>query len=452
MNAKAFSVQQTPDGGYVICGNQINGSSRSAFLLKTDPEGETKWVKSFEGDIASNDQVFLQTKDSGFILCTNIYNDTLAFYRLNNLGEIVRITKSHLPVSAYATCIGYTSDSSLILTGWSYISQETILVKTDKDGGLLWMKGYRIADPYGSLLLFASEGISVFETEDGGFLVSGNCDYDTWYFNFEDSFWLKTNDTGDSLWVKIITSHSGSRYSSFLCNFNSSRNDETSGIIFGAGTIIQDLIGPIKTYGFLVKSNADGDTLWSAALGTDLTKFNSVYPVMPYGILLGGYSSDSGSVNGLLLKTNDQGSLIWQRKFSFDSLQSFATSVYPANDGGIVLCGYTYAPTTYEYVPFIIKTDRDGYVYPQGIDDKHPTTSLSPFPNPTKGMAFLNPPGNFRELEVSDILGNVILRKKIDPNDNSTLKIDLSGNPDGIYLLKLKNENGVRTGKIVIAK
>jgi hypothetical protein len=214
-----------------------------------------------------------------------------------------------------------------------------------------------------------------------------------------NGFITRFDENGNSLWTNIYGGPGNQE-------FNSLEKTDDGGFI-ACGDNNPDLTNPppFGFYGlFLVRINASGDTLW--------TKF---YP--------GGQGADHDIIG---------------------------RSVHQTADGGFITCGTQYDSTGHHHV-FLIKTDGLGNVYPQGINDKHPNAALSPFPNPTSGMVYLNPPGHYNILEISDLLGNFILRKDIDPGNNSTLKIDLSGKPDGVYLLKLKNDYGVRTGKIIIA-
>ena len=97
-----------------------------------------------------------------------------------------------------------------------------------------------------------------------------------------------------------------------------------------------------------------------------------------------------------------------------------------------------------------MKTDGLGNVYPQGINQTGNAMLLEVFPNPSEGKIYLNLPGKYSRLTVSDIFGKRIFQKAIDPNDNNTQIIDLTGNPDGVYLLQVRNETCIRTGKIII--
>lgn len=77
----AYFVQQTNDGGYIVCGvtNSFGAVYADIYLIKTDSVGDTLWTKIFG---AFGDDVGIsirQTSDGGYILSgyteTNTYSD-----------------------------------------------------------------------------------------------------------------------------------------------------------------------------------------------------------------------------------------------------------------------------------------------------------------------------------------------------------------------------------------
>ena len=65
------SVQQTSDGGYVVCGwtNSFGAGGWDVYLLKTSPLGELEWQRTFGGSDFDVGRSVEQTSDGGYVLC-----------------------------------------------------------------------------------------------------------------------------------------------------------------------------------------------------------------------------------------------------------------------------------------------------------------------------------------------------------------------------------------------
>ncbi len=72
------------------------------------------------------------------------------------------------------------------------------------------------------------------------------------------------------------------------------------------------------------------------------------------------------------------------------------------------------------------------------------------FPNPSSGIFTVEISDNyFSKLEITDILGRIVLRKDI-KNSDRILNFDISNHTSGIYIIKLISQKGVSSKKILI--
>jgi hypothetical protein len=194
-----------------------------------------------------------------------------------------------------ARSVAATSDGGYIIAGWtSYYNGygDVYLVKTDADGDTLWTRIYR-RDTY-------NQGYAVEQTQDGGYIVVGY----TAVSGGSRIYLLKTDAQGDTTWTRT--------YGSSAHSYGYSVAQTTDGGYIVAGIAVPAAPDAYSRI-YLVKTDADGDTLWTRVFGA------SNY-----------YANDYGH------------------------------SVRQASDGGYVVAGTKTIPYGPSYEVALIKTDADG--------------------------------------------------------------------------------------------
>ena len=108
--------------------------------------------------------------------------------------------------------------------------------------------------------------------------------------------------------------------------------------------------------GLLVKFDSDGNRVWNQVFGeSDGDRFNSVIETSDGGYVAAGYTdasatgeitdTNNGGVDGLLVKFDSGGKLLWNRVFDGLGNDNFK-SVIQTSDGGYVAVGYTWSSAT----------------------------------------------------------------------------------------------------------
>jgi hypothetical protein len=301
-NVSDGPVQQTKDGGYIVCGmieTPIMGTyknEKSAWLIKTDTDGNKLWDRVFDGGYINSLQ---QTTDDGYIMCGNF--------------ESSEDNNSHI---------------------W--------LIKTDAEGNKIWDKTF--GDNKSDL------GNSIQQTTDGGYIVCGTMES---YGADNDDIWLiKTDAEGNKLWDKTY----GGEYD----NLGRSVQQTTDGGYVLCGIISHRAGDEYSSWIRLIKTDADGNTLWDKTLGAGGQQCGAVRQTADGGYVICGNSMIIlVAIQVLLIKTDTNGDTLWEKTFGGRGI-AFSYSVQQTTDGGYVTCGIKYKPLGSGSVIWVIKTDVDG--------------------------------------------------------------------------------------------
>ena len=295
------SIQQTADGGYILCGitRSYGAGGLDVWLIKTDAQGNKLWDKTFGG---GNDDVGIsvqQTTDGGYIICGS--------------------TKS------------YTAGD-----------EDVWLIKTDADGNRLWDKTFG-GNGYNA-------GRSVQQTEDGGYII---CGYRRPYTEDNGYAWLiKVDADGNKLWDRT--------FGGDVETIATSVKQTTDGGYIICGNADQYETG--KTDVLLIKTDTEGNKLWEKTFADkDVAIANSVQQTTDGGYIVCGMTGSYETVitGVLLIKTDSNGSKLWGRTFGSEG-DGIGESVQQTTDGGYIVCGTktSYQPNKKEV--WLIKTDAKG--------------------------------------------------------------------------------------------
>lgn len=301
----AMSAALTADGGLIVVGaTALSGSPLdSIWLLRMDGSGDTLWTRT---------------------------------YGPNGSGDAV------------GSSVAQTRDGGFIVAGWgaAYLHSESdlLLIKTDASGNTVWTRQLDLPGSQG--------GSCVQQTRDNGYIIVGtnrtsqNGDGDIWV--------VKTDENGDTSWTK---SFGGSGQQ----DGNSVEQTSDSGYIVLGTTWNQN---GMHSQVMLTKTEADGSELWTRTYGGgDYRDWaTSVRQTSDGGYILVGNTEPSSLVGGaLLLKTDGDGNMVWQRMLN-GSGGWLGRSVEPTIDGGYIIAGYAFSYAGAQTDAWLAKTDAVGVV------------------------------------------------------------------------------------------
>ena len=261
-----------------------------------------EWVRNIGGEYNDSGYTVQQTADGGYII------------------------------------VGYTFSFG---AGWS----DVYLIKTDRKGNTLWTKTF--GGPYWD------GGYSVQQTTDGGYIITGFRDSGGIRNNSSaDLYLIKTNSLGDAQWEKTF---GGDDYD---CGYSVIQTGEGDYIIagytqsFGAGS--KDV--------YLIKTNSEGDTLWTRTFGgSDWDEAYVVQQIRGGDYIVVGYTQSfgAGSRDVYFIKINSEGDTLWTRTFGGSDWDE-GRSIQQTRDNAYVITGSTVSYSVGEWDVYLIKTDSLG--------------------------------------------------------------------------------------------
>ncbi|HIA36898.1 MAG TPA: hypothetical protein EYN89_09290, partial [Flavobacteriales bacterium] len=294
---KGHSVEQTNDGGYIICGesNGYGAGSYDYYLVRTDSIGDTMWTNVYGGSQVDRAYDVMQTNDGGFVIA----GETRSFGVNSNYSALVVRTdpngdtlwaKTYGSASSdYGYSIKQTADQGFILVGKSGYNN-VLLVKTNSSGDTLWTKQYGGSD--------LDQGNDVLQTIDGGYIILGETK--SFGAGGRDIYVIRIDGSGSLLWSKT--------YGGTLDDFgNSIQTASDGGYIISGYT---SSFGNGSTDAYIISINSTGGLLWSKVFGgTGADEGFGALKSSDGGYVLGGRtrSFGEGNYDALLIKTNKIG-------------------------------------------------------------------------------------------------------------------------------------------------
>jgi hypothetical protein len=357
------------------------------------------WSRTYDNTDDDCGKCVVQTSDGGYAVCAATWGGTW-FLKTDSLGDTLWTRVYDELGPGDGNCMCGTSDGGFIITGsrWAGGAESDyilVVLKTDNVGNKLWVKEYDnflwdcgnsvIENQDGDYIVTGSYGDSdmgmwtdvwllkldekgdtlwtrrwgspgndcgtcVQQTQDGGYIVIGDI------LNIggtsEDIWLIKTDENGDTLWTRTF----GSGYYDYAASVEQTED----GGYFLTGTLKDTSI-------WLLRTNPLGDTLWTRAYRKGQRNWH------PWGSLTddGGFIvianayvyTEGESFDSIwLLKTDSLGDTLWTRTFS--DMTSYGRGYYvdQTSDGGYIITGSTILGDDWDRDLWLIKTDENGNI------------------------------------------------------------------------------------------
>ncbi|MCW8896557.1 MAG: hypothetical protein OQJ96_05920 [Flavobacteriales bacterium] len=335
-----YDIEQTSDGGYIIGGGS---------LAKTNPAGDTLWTRRhFSIGQYSAITGVTQTTDGGYAYVvstkpSSIWQITLV--KTNSSGDTTFTKKYGGALESYGCDIIQTTDGGYLVTGTLFLSPtdyRIYVVKTDVSGNEVWNYTHPIkSQTYSN---------SVVEIPGNKYVIAGQSNL--------DATLIKLDNTGTPVWAKThgeptllelarglsTTSAGGFVYTGWQYDVTNSTGSS-----------------------YLVKTDVDGDTLWTRN------------ETQSWGGNLEGYGFDTKELsNGDIMMTGSVGISVINNQIQYGNLfityfngsgtkltspypctsTNTGTAIAPTSDGGYIISGGISS------IDLLIKLDANLCVYP----------------------------------------------------------------------------------------
>lgn len=499
-NDNAKAVQQTPDGGYVVTGEtySFGAGSKDVYLFRTDSLGNETWAKTYGGNgedyaltldqtfdnalmIGAHTSSFGQGGHDHYLVKTDMNGDTIftmvyggsspdGIYQLregaggyvmaghtssfgaglhdfyvikilangdtiwtrafggtgaDNLRGYVNIELPAIPKLAF---IGETN-------GFGVGANDILLIKTDMGGNIELTKTYgNSGDDY---------GYSIIENGDGGFLIAGHTNSSG--AGLHDVYLVKVDFFGNVQWSKTY----GGTEDDYA--YSAQKTSDGGYIIAGSTTSFGG--GDKDVY--LIKTDINGDTLWTKAYGESGSEETwSVEETKDGGYIIAGITNSFGQGNdALLIKTDRNGNT---------SCHSYNTTTII--DTAITIVGTPAVQTAYGSVKGNTSTSLTSFISTETscpVVGMNETDNLNEFikvfPNPSNGNGtleyYLLRQSNV-EIRIYNLEGKLIrsFKEGVKQEGSHRLSLPTKEFGQGIYVVKIKTELVENFVKLIIMK
>jgi len=254
----AFSIQQTTDGGYIVAGytSSFGEGNYDFYIIKLDANGNKLWEKTFGGSYNDKAYSIQQTTDGGYIVA----GSTISFGEGGSDVYVIKLDKNGDKVwektfggiaDDEAKSIQQTTDGGYIVAGYTFSfgegGSDVYVIKLDENGNESWEKTFG-GNGW-------DEASFIQQTNDEGYIVAG------YTFSFgegwDDVYVIKLDKNGNKVWDKTYGGGNGDRA-------NSIQQTKDGGYIVAGMT---SSLGAGNYDFYIIKLDANGNKLWEKTFG-----------------------------------------------------------------------------------------------------------------------------------------------------------------------------------------
>ncbi len=198
----------------------------------------------------------------------------------------------------------------------------------------------------------SDDGKAIRQTTDGGYIIAGQIH--TLTADSVNLYLIKTDVNGDTLWTRVL----GDSLSDWA---NAVQQTTDGGYIVAGGTFSY---GANNELIFINKFDATGNLSWSKAIGgSNINDAYNVRQTTDGGYIICGVTLSYGAGGGdlYLIKTNSNGDTTWTHTYGGAIGLEYGSSLQQTSDGGYIAAGYTSSFGTATDI-YLVKTNNLGHI------------------------------------------------------------------------------------------
>lgn len=328
--------------------------------IKYSPNGNTMWVRRYNGTENGDEKAIALAVDKNENLYVTGWSRDVGFYsnyttiKYAPNGDTLWIRDYNGPIDNYdyATSLTIDLNGNVYVTGWSldtgtskyFVTWDYATIKYSPNGDTLWVRRYNGpangSDLPGSIFspmhVLAMDG-------DGNVYVTGSSDS---VFNYEDYATIKYSPTGDTLWVRRYNGPQNSRDEPSALTVDQNGNVCVTGKSSNIGTL-----NDFAT----IKYSSNGDTLWvrrynGSADSNDVA--NAIGVDDSGNVYVTGVSRGTGAFSDDIatIKYSPNGDELWVRRFDGGNGWDGGKDLVLDKKGNVYVTGYSRSLTNEDFV------------------------------------------------------------------------------------------------------
>jgi len=358
-----YTILPTADDNYLLAGSIASGGAESdGWLLKIKPNGDTIWTKTFGSFNEDNLQTICPTNDGNFLIggITSSFgagNYDGWLLKVNPNGDTLWTKAFGGPELDELQAIVPTSDDNLFLVGTTSSFTENV----HRSGGWL-IKINQNGDllwskTYGGSTDYQFDGLAtILPTSNGNYLLAGSTDSYNTIDSGNNAGWLiKTDSNGDTLWSK---SYRGSR--DHVDNRIKTILPLPDSNFLLAGYTYNYTIQGNDT-GWLIKIKPNGDTLWIKTFNGKINFDPTILSTIDGNVIIGGVYWDKI----YLIKIKPNGDTLWSKTYNGFYYELYS-KIIQTTDGNLLLLGVSKS-TGFHTFSWLFKIIADQYAYKDSL-------------------------------------------------------------------------------------